>query len=390
MTKIRIRRRGNTYSYSFDISKNPRRMKEKGGFATEDEAFDAGVKAYADWKSGNIGITSERVKLRDYLAAWLENIVRPNVKRTTYRNYASAVTTRIIPYLGDMDVQELRPRDTDGWMMQLAKSGMSHGTIRQTKAVLSVALKYAVYPAELIPTNPTTGINIPRSAPRNIIKRTVITPEQFRALNPAGKFYPLLKILYHTGLRLSEALGLTWDDIDLATGTFTVTRQRIQAGYFDTPKTETSARIFYVDAFFLSYLRTLKAAQAKDELRLGQAYQIAYESTDKERTLIILPKRLHPKIEAERRTLICVHPSGIPYRHESVRSMLHQLGLNAHSFRHTHATRLIEAGAKPVDVAARLGHADATITQNLYAHDTEDMRQETARLFERFVDKQNM
>ena len=35
-TKIRTRKRGNTYSYSFDISKHPRRMKEKGGFATED------------------------------------------------------------------------------------------------------------------------------------------------------------------------------------------------------------------------------------------------------------------------------------------------------------------------------------------------------------------
>ncbi len=171
MSKIRIRKRGNTYSYSFDISKNPRRMKEKGGFATEDEAFDAGVKAYADWKSGNIGITSEKVKLRDYLASWLENVVRPNVKRTTYRNYASAVITRIIPYLDDMDVQEIRPRDIDGWLMQLARSGMSQGTIRQSKAILSVAMKYAVYPAELIQTNPTTGLNIPRSAPRNVIKR---------------------------------------------------------------------------------------------------------------------------------------------------------------------------------------------------------------------------
>ena len=45
-SKIRIRKRGNTYSYSFDISKHPRRMKEKGGFATEDDAFDAGVAAY--------------------------------------------------------------------------------------------------------------------------------------------------------------------------------------------------------------------------------------------------------------------------------------------------------------------------------------------------------
>ena len=388
--KIRIRKRGNTYSYSFDISKNPRRMKEKGGFSTEDEAFDAGVKAYTDWKSGNIGITSDKVKLRNYLASWLENVVRPNVKRTTHQNYHDAVVSRIVPHLGNTYLQELRPRDIDRWVKELARAGLSQGTIRQTKTVLSTALKYAIYPAELIATNPTMGINIPRSAPRKIIERTVITPAQFAAIPVSNKYYPLLKILYHTGLRISEALGLTWDDIDLATGTFTITRQRIQAGYFDTPKTETSARIFYVDAFFLSYLRALKAAQAKDELRLGEAYQIAYESTDEDRALILLPKRLHPKREAERRTLICVHPSGVPYRHESVRSMLHQLGLNAHSFRHTHATRLIEAGAKPVDVAARLGHADATITQNLYAHDTEDMRQETARIFECFVDKQNM
>ena len=98
MSKIRIRKRGNTYSYSFDISKNPRRMKEKGGFSTEDEAFDAGVKTYADWKSGNIGITSEKVKLRDYLASCLENVVRPNVKRTTYNNYHDAANSRMVPH----------------------------------------------------------------------------------------------------------------------------------------------------------------------------------------------------------------------------------------------------------------------------------------------------
>ena len=134
MSKIRIRKRGNTYSYSFDISKNPRRMKEKGGFATEDDAFDAGVKAYTDWKSGNIGITSEKVKLRDYLAAWLENVVRPNVKRTTYASYRDAVNARILPHIGGIDVQELRPRDVDMWVQSLAKKGLSYGTIRQTKS----------------------------------------------------------------------------------------------------------------------------------------------------------------------------------------------------------------------------------------------------------------
>ncbi|AME03356.1 tyrosine-type recombinase/integrase [Selenomonas sp. oral taxon 136] len=387
MSKIRIRKRRNTYSYSFDISKNPRRMKEKGGFATEDEAFDAGVKAYADWKSGNIGVTSEKIKLRDYLASWLENVVRPNVKRTTYNNYHDAANSRITPHIGDIYLQELRPRDIDLWVNELAHAGLSQGTIRQTKTVLSTALKYAIYPAELIAVNPTTGINIPRSAPRKVVERTVITPEQFAAIPESNKFYPLLKILYHTGLRISEALGLTWDDIDLDTGLLSISRQRLQAGYFDTPKTATSARTFYVDALFLSYLRALKKEQTKGELRLGQAYQIAYESKDADRTLILLPKRLPPRVDAERRQLLCVHPTGIPYAHENVRYALYRLVLNSHSFRHTHATRLIESGAKPVDVAARLGHADATITQNLYAHDTEDMQQETARIFERFVDK---
>ena len=386
-SKIRIRKRGKTYSYSFDTSKHPRRMKEKGGFATEDEAFDAGVKAYADWKSGNIGITSEKVKLRDYLASWLENVVRPNVKRTTYNNYHDAANSRITPHIGDIYLQELRPRDIDLWVNELAHAGLSQGTIRQTKTVLSTALKYAIYPAELIAANPTTGINIPRSAPRKVVERTVITPEQFAAIPESNKFYPLLKILYHTGLRISEALGLTWDDIDLDTGLLSISRQRLQSGYFDTPKTATSARTFYVDALFLSYLRALKKEQTKDELRLGQAYQITYESKDADRTLILLPKRLSPRVDAERRPLLCVHPTGIPYAHENVRYALYRLGLNSHSFRHTHATRLIESGAKPVDVAARLGHADATITQNLYAHDTIEMQQETARIFERFVDK---
>ena len=127
MSKIRIRKRGNSYSYSFETSKNPHRMKEKGGFATEKEAFEAGVKAYADWKSGNIGITSERVKLREYLAAWLDNVVRSNVKRTTYQNYHNAVHSRILPHLGEIYLQELRPRDIDLWIKELARAGLSQG-----------------------------------------------------------------------------------------------------------------------------------------------------------------------------------------------------------------------------------------------------------------------
>ena len=385
-SKIRIRKRGDTYSYSFDISKHPRRMKEKGGFSTEDEAFDAGVQAYADWKNGNIGVTSERVTLKDYLASWLENVARPNVKRTTYSSYQSAIKKRIVPYLGDQIIQELRPRHVDEWLKTLAKKGMSRGTIQQTKTVLSTALKYAIYPAELIASNPSTGLSIPRSAPKKVVKRTVITPEQAAALFQDSTYRPVLKLLYHTGMRISEAMGLTWEDIDLKTGKITVLRQRIKS-YFETPKTESSTRTFYADAALLVYLRALKAAQAKDEMRLGEAYQITYEDTAHDRAVVVLPKKLPPAPTLERRMLLCIKENGAPILGDSFKKMLRTHGLNAHSFRHTHATQLIEAGAKPVDVAARLGHKDATITQNLYAHDTKEMQQETARIFGEIVGK---
>ena len=328
-SKIRIRKRGKTYSYSFDISKHPRRMKEKGGFATEEEAFDAGVQAYADWKNGNIGVTSERVTLKDYLASWLENVVQPNVKRATYSSYQSAIKKRIVPYLGDIPLQELRPRQVDEWLQSLAKKGMAQGTIRHTKTVLSIALKYAIYPAELIRVNPCTGISIPRSAPKQVVKRTVITPEQAATLFQDNKYRIVLKLLYHTGMRLSEALGLTWDDIDLKTGKITVVQQRIQA-YFETPKTESSARTFYADATLLAYLRTLKAAQAKDEMRLGEAYQITYEDKAHDRAVVVLPKKLPPAPTLERRMILCIKENGTPILDTSLRKMLRTHDLNAH------------------------------------------------------------
>ena len=106
MATIRTRKRGKTWSYSFEVGKNPetgrRKMKEKGGYASQDEAYDAGVEAYADWKHGNIGLTSDKVFLDDFFKSWLENVVKPNVKfGTVYqyeRRYYSVISPNTVSY----------------------------------------------------------------------------------------------------------------------------------------------------------------------------------------------------------------------------------------------------------------------------------------------------
>ena len=225
----------------------------------------------------------------------------------------------------------------------------------------------------------------------------IITPDILAALlrkyPEKHKYRIIILLAFHTGARISEILGLTWEDADLDAGRLAIARQVIDSRaargfFFAPPKTRTSVRTISLDAHIISALRVWRSQQSKRALLLGGAYQCVYEMADGR--IITEPRIEAPPDGARQRHLICTDKFGLPVRYAAFQQILRVQGLNAHSFRHTHATKLIEAGAKPVDVAARLGHADATITQNLYSHDTEEMQQETAAIFEGVVDKMGL
>ena len=106
-----------------------RKVVEKGGYATKAEAYKAGVGAYNDWLHRNIGITSESITLKDFMTAWLENVVAVNVKPTSLQTYQSHFTKQIVPYLGEMKVQALTPAMLDKWIRGLQQAGLSYNTI---------------------------------------------------------------------------------------------------------------------------------------------------------------------------------------------------------------------------------------------------------------------
>ena len=389
VAQVRTRKRGKTFSYIFEAGKTAdgkRKVVEKGGFPTKDTAYKAGVAAYNDYLHGNIGITSEKITLKDFMTAWLDNEVALRAKPTTVQTYQSHLKNHILPHLGEVKVQELSPARLDAWIKKLLRGGLAQNTLSVIYAIISAALKYAVYPSQLISFNPAAYIEIPKNAPRNVVKRTIITPEQFTALlekYPFGTpmYIPLL-LLYHTGMRLGEVLGLSWQDIDFAAKKINLHRQLqylSKRGYFFTTlKTESSNRYIIVDDFLLGELKRWQAQQAVNEKTFGDSYVYVYRENDGhiERRL----KRL-PAPDGEEVSLICTRDDGRTIMHNMIVISLRKNGFNAHSFRHTHATQLIENGATPKGVAGRLGHASTAITQNLYAHNTEKLQEETASIF---------
>lgn len=388
MAQVRTRKRGKTYSYIFEAGKvdGKRKVVEKGGYATKAEAYKAGVAAFNDHLHGNIGITSESITLKDFMTNWLENVVALNVKPSSLQTYDSRFRNQIVPHLGEVKVQDLTPAMLDKWMRGLQKAGLSYKTISSLHAFIHHALNYAVHPAQLIMSNPAAYIKVPKNAPKNIIKRHIITPEQFAVLlekYPFGTpYYIPLLLLYHTGMRLGEVLGLLWQDIDFAAKQINIHRQVVylkKQGYtFSTLKTESSNRYIIVDDYLLGELKRWQARQVENEKQCGNSYVYIYREDNGH---IERRSKGLPAPSAEKVSLICTRDDGRLVLKDFFIKVLQGEGLNTHSFRHTHATQLIESGATPKGVAGRLGHSNPQITQNLYVHNTLKLQEETAQFF---------
>lgn len=232
-----------------------------------------------------------------------------------------APTLRITSQPGALKVQELTPAMPDKWLRDLQKAGLSYNTISSLHAFLSNALNYAVYPTELIISNPAVYIKVPKNAPRNIVKRHIIIPERFAELltkYPFGTplYIPLL-LLYHTGMRLGEVLGLCWSDVDFEAKKITLSRQIAPISgkgyFFTTLKTELSARYIIIDDVLLEELRRWHIQQTANEKHFGGSYVYVYREEDGH---IQHQSRCLSVLDVEKISLVCAFIS--PHARDAV------------------------------------------------------------------------
>lgn len=375
-----VRKRGDKYYYSFEGPKinGKRKRYERVGGKTKKEAYSALRKALEEFESTARVFDSSNLSVHDYLNFWYDDYVVRNLKYNSQVTYKRLIDGRISPLIGKYKLSAVTPHVLQKVIDRETDEGASKQTVSIIKAIITSSFKRAVYPYEFIKTSPAQYLVMPKfdkrkSSTKDSLK--VFTMEDFSKMqqhvSPEDSFYIPMHIAFHTGLRRGEVSALTWEDINFHDRTINIDKIIVDKtdGYsIDTPKTQSSYRVIDIGETLVKLLKKHKMKQSERRLFYGSNY-----------------------IESN---FICTHPNGelvVPHslsyycRKTKWRS---GVDFTFHSFRHTHATMLLENGAKMKDVQYRLGHSSILTTMDTYAHVTKKTKKATVDLFENYLEQE--
>src|SRR5262249_22969662 len=157
---------------------------------------------------------TERQTVAQYLDQWLENSVKRSVRPRTYTGYFQTVKLYIKPKIGNLQLQKLGPQHVQKMLNELAESGLGARTVAYSRTVLRCALSKA-FKWGLVARNVATLVDPPRYKRPEIKPFTIEEVRVFLGSLKDDRLAPLYQLALTSGLRLGEALGLRWEDIDL-------------------------------------------------------------------------------------------------------------------------------------------------------------------------------
>ena|GEM_PF-4845151 len=240
----------------------------------------------------------------------------------------------------DMPLAQIQPRHIEAWIRAMHDAGLTPNTIRTRVASVRAVLNAAVRDG-LVEANPVVGVRLPRTTGRS--KSLALPTDRQIAHLVASSPEPydlVFALCAYAGLRIGEARGLRWDDVDLERGTLTVRRQL--------------------------------------QLVPGGGQQAVRPKYDSYRT-VPLSQELAPLLSGRRRDPseavvaglegVAVHPGSIQRvwsRQKAACGIADTFRI--HDMRHWYASRQIDSGANILTVQRRMGHARASTTLDVYAH----------------------
>lgn len=377
-----VRKRNGTWYYSFEIASvggKRRRVERKGG-ATKPEAEKALRNAIREYEKSGEVFDWSNISVADYLDYWLKEYVELNLRLNTQVSYKTAINQHIKPVLGSYFLRSLKPAQLQEFFNLKYKEGLGKGYLALMKAIFSKSLNMAVQPYQLIPSNPTIYINMPKYEYEKKVLQSITLEEYNRVIQafPRGNDYHMpLQIAFNTGMRVGEICALTWDCVDLENSTIRVEKTMIyeKGGtfYMGPPKTKSSEREIVIPKVLKDLLAWHQKEQYKNRMKYGP-YYVA-------------------EVNGEPNRLVCTRRNGKPINLRSLNRFTEAcykkagVRLNFHALRHTHATLLLEAGAGYKEIQERLGHSKIDVTMDTYAHVTKEMAKSTADLMDKISAK---
>lgn len=282
---------------------------------------------------------------------WLTHYIRPSSKQRTFEQYSRAIQIHILPYLGDIELTDLTP-----FVLQKFITGLTENGNKRTgkglspnfvKTILSI-VQNSLKTAHLVGYLPEYSANkIKRPKPKEKQVECFSAWEQKKiedaALSAKKDKYRGIILCLYTGLRIGELLALTWNDIDFDKNILSVTKTCHDGNengkhirIIDTPKTENSRRQIPLSKTLIKMLKDIKK-KSKCEFVIADGEKPVFIRSY-QRTFELLLKKLK-----------------LPHK-------------GFHSLRHTFATRALECGMDVKSLSEILGHKNAMITLNRYAH----------------------
>jgi len=295
-----------------------------------------------------VGVVPEKQTLDAFLHAWLRHH-EASVKASTATSYRGHIENHIGPLLGGIVVSRLRSADVRRLIADRTAAGCSPATVGLIVTTLRMALQVGVND-RVLTHNPATGVRLPRVERAPVAALTDAEADRILAVAQTGWMGPLVSLLLGTGLRLGEACGLDWGDVDLERS-FVLVRVSKSGKVRAVPMSDT----------------------ATEALRKHKEATKVYGP----RVPVFLGERTGKRLR----------PASVSHAFPRLLTDAGLDRLTPHKLRHGAASLMVAKGVHMRVVAEQLGHANPALTARVYAHVVPSAQAEAVRVLNRKVEE---
>ena len=333
--------------------------------------------------------TDGKMTVSELVARYVKT--KTGVRESTKAGYVTVQRLLAREKFGSQQIKNVKISDAKLFLIKLQQEdGKSYSAVHSIRGVLRPAFQMAV-DDDIIMKNPF-GFELASVVVNDSVRREAVSRDQMRKFlkfihddNIYCKYYEVVYILFHTGLRISEFCGLTIRDIDLKNMKIKVDHQLLrtsQMKYMVTEtKTEAGKRLLPITEDVAKMFRALvedREAPKIEPIIDGHSGFLFYDKEGMPLVAMHWQHRFNHMVNRYNE----IYRIQIP-------------NITPHVCRHTYCSNMAKAGMNPKTLQYLMGHSDISVTMNVYTHvnfdDAEEelKRMESFRLAQKEIDDKN-